>query len=122
MQWKLCIQLEKSRRSSKEGLLLYIRRDANGCRLILLSLEVDSGEEKEEERSSAKGTTFQSQKEQIKMGSFQDFASCNKVSSNFEMNLIPEEGILCCMCVFLAFLTISQNEREKVIYCSYYST
>lgn len=68
IQWKLCIQLEKSRRSSKEGLLLYIRRDANGCRLILLSLEVDSGEEKEEERSSAKGTTFQSQKGANKNG------------------------------------------------------
>ena len=65
---------------------------------------------------------FRVKKEQIKMGSFQDFASCNKVSSNFEMNLIPEEEILCCICVFLAFLTISQNEREKVTYCSYYST
>ena len=65
---------------------------------------------------------FRVKKEQIKMGSFQDFASCNKVSSNFEMNLIPEVGILCCMCLFLPFLTISQNERKKVTYSSCYTT
>ena len=94
----MCIQLEKSRRSSKEGLLLHIRRDAKGC-LILLSLKVDSVEEKEEERSSAKEHLFRVKKEQIKMGSFQDFVSCNKVSSNSETNLIPEEGILLYVCV-----------------------
>ena len=53
------------------------------------------------------------------MGSFQDFASCNKVSSNSEMNSIPKEcstQVLCCVCSLLP--TISLNEREKVTYCT----